>query len=199
MGFQVGSASFDQNSGSMLLVGTDSSFNMKMIIFNTQDNTLQTGYVPPVSEIVCDNSQFAFNHYILSAGDQKKTSSILLYPNPAINWLRIKGAEEIQGDLVITITDANGKTVMQQCFLSQTTPALNIGSLPAGLYTVKAGDLYGTNRKNAKPFTQLLLKKQINDFGNIRVIEHPHSRSSTRCEPDSARNPGEERCSSAVP
>ena len=63
--FVGGSSSFDQNTGTFLLVGIDTSNMLKMIAFNTYDNTYVSGFVPGnVSEIVCDNTTFVKSTYI---------------------------------------------------------------------------------------------------------------------------------------
>ncbi len=82
--FVMGSSSFDQNSGSFLLVGFDTNFVERMIVFNTYTNTYETGFVPGnVSEIVCDNYAFAQSAYGTVSTDEKDLPDVLLFPNPA--------------------------------------------------------------------------------------------------------------------
>ena len=80
--FVMGSSSFDQNSGSFLLVGFDTNFVERMIIFNTNTNTYETGFVPGnVSEIVCDNYAFAQSAYGTVSIDKKDITGIIRKTN----------------------------------------------------------------------------------------------------------------------
>ena len=90
-GFVMGSSSFDQNSGSLLLVGFDTNSVEKMIIFNTYTNTYETGFVPGnVSEIVCDNYAFAQSAYgTVSINEQDKPYASI-FPNPATSKFTLK-------------------------------------------------------------------------------------------------------------
>ena len=83
-GFLVGSSSFDQNSGSFLLVGYNGNPDVQMIVFDTYNNTYQTGFMPDnVSEIVCDNYDFAKNTYVTTSETEPEKATISLSPNPA--------------------------------------------------------------------------------------------------------------------
>jgi hypothetical protein len=89
--FLVGSSSFDQNSGNLLLVGIDTSFVERMIVFNTLTNTYETGFVPgTVSEIVCDNYAFAQSAYGTVSIEEKESSEVSIFPNPATSMFTLK-------------------------------------------------------------------------------------------------------------
>lgn len=63
------------------------------------------------------------------------TKDLTVYPNPAINEIRVatNGAPGI-----LRITDLNGKRLMQQPVSNgNTSPALSIGSLPSGRYIIE--------------------------------------------------------------
>jgi hypothetical protein len=133
--YVVGSSSFDQNSGSLLLVGIDTNNVMKMIVFDTYTNAYQTGYVPgSVSEIVCDNHAFAQNRYGIVSVNEKKKPDVSIYPNPATNkfTLNVKGFES---NSVVKIYNLNGV----ECFSGQIyspQTEISIEFLPKGFYFV---------------------------------------------------------------
>jgi hypothetical protein len=89
--FVMGSSSFDQNSGSFLLVGFDTNFVEQMIVFNTNTNTYETGFIPGnVSEIVCDNYTFAQSAYGTVSVDKKDPEDVSIFPNPATSKFTLK-------------------------------------------------------------------------------------------------------------
>jgi hypothetical protein len=89
--FVMGSSSFDQNSGSFLLVGFDTNFVERMIVFNTYTNTFVTGFVPgTVSEIVCDNYAFAQSAYGTVSINDQDYMDISIFPNPATTKFTLK-------------------------------------------------------------------------------------------------------------
>jgi hypothetical protein len=110
--YLAGSSSFDQNTGSFLLVGFDTNFMQRMIVFDTYTNTYETGFVPGnVSEIVCDNYAFAQSAYGITSIDEKDKLDISIFPNPANTkfTLNVKGFED---DFIVKIYNVNGK----ECF-----------------------------------------------------------------------------------
>jgi len=133
--YLAGSSSFDQNTGSFLLVGFDTNFNQRMIVFNTFTNTFETGFVPgTVSEIVCDNYAFAQSAYGTTSIDEKEKPDVSIFPNPAtIKFtVNVKGYED---DFIIKIYNVNGK----ECFAGQIhQPETEISTefLPEGFYFV---------------------------------------------------------------
>lgn len=136
--FQVGSSSFDQNSGNFLLVGFDTGFVKKMIVFNTLDNTYQTGYVPgSVSEIVCDNHAFAMNTYMTSVNTTSGKTGITLCPNPASSDLTITGLYGLPGMIQVSVYQLNGKLVLENKYPSPNTINLDVSALKPGSYLVK--------------------------------------------------------------
>jgi hypothetical protein len=113
--YLAGSSSFDQNSGSFLLVGFDTAFIQRMIIFNTFTNTFETGFVPGnVSEIVCDNYAFAQSRYGIVSVNEKDKQDVSVFPNPATSkfTLRVKGFED---SFTAKIFNVNGR----ECFSGQ--------------------------------------------------------------------------------
>lgn len=132
--FVGGSSSFDQNTGSFLLVGIDTSNLAKMIVFNTYDNTYVTGFVPGnVSEIVCDNTNFVLTYYITTRLKEEQEFSFNLYPNPVSEILTIDHPSS--DEIAVQIVSAFGKIVLVQEFTSSKIE-LNLTSLPPGIYLV---------------------------------------------------------------
>ena len=126
-----GSSSFDQNSGSLLLVAFDAAFNERMIVFNTLNNTFVTGYVPDrVSEIVCDNYSFARNTYMATSVGETNKREISIFPNPATDWLNISGNSNYTH---IDIIDVRGQKRLS-AKLDQSTTQIPVSTLPAGIF-----------------------------------------------------------------
>jgi hypothetical protein len=133
--FVGGSSSFDQNTGTFLLVGIDTSNMAKMIAFNTYENTYVTGFVPGnVSEIVCDNTVFVQNNYVVTGIKPEKTFSFSIYPNPVSDILTIDCPTD--GKVTVQLISAFGKRVFMQDFASGNKIELNLSSLAPGVHTV---------------------------------------------------------------
>jgi hypothetical protein len=133
--FVGGSSSFDQNTGTFLLVGIDTSNMAKMIAFNTYENTYVTGFVPGnVSEIVCDNTVFVQNNYVITGIKPEQTFSFSIYPNPVSEILTIDCPTFSK--VTVQLISANGKRVFVQDFTSGKKIELSLSSLAPGVYTV---------------------------------------------------------------
>lgn len=134
--FVGGSSSFDQNTGTLMLVGIDTSNMLKMIAFNSSDNTYVSGFVPGnISEIVCDNSEFVQNNYILTGVKAETAISFDVYPNPATELLTIDYPTTEK--LNIQLISSDGKRVLSQDFASGERLVMNVADLLPGLYLVK--------------------------------------------------------------
>jgi len=132
--FVGGSSSFDQNTGSFLLVGIDTSNMAKMIVFNTYDNTYVTGFVPGnVSEIVCDNTNFVLAYYITTGVNEKQEFGLNLYPNPVSEILTID--HHFSGEVSVQLLSTLGIIVLEQDFTNSKIE-LNLASTPHGMYLV---------------------------------------------------------------
>lgn len=133
--YLAGSSSFDQNTGNFLLVGFDTDFNQRMIVFDTYTNTYETGFVPgSVSEIVCDNFAFAQSAYGTTSVDEQDKPDVSVFPNPATGkfTLQLSGFEE---NLIVKIYNITGK----ECFSRQIRnieTEISTESLPKGIYFV---------------------------------------------------------------
>ena len=136
--FVAGSSSFDQSSGSMLLLGIDTNNVLKMIVFDTYSNTYQAGFVPGnVSEIVCDNSAFARSAYTTTSVGKLPASAMKLYPNPSKSIVTLEGMTASTGITHIDIFNLDGQLVFQKNFQSRPTITLDIASLKSGTYFLK--------------------------------------------------------------
>jgi hypothetical protein len=136
-----GSSAFDQETGTFLLVGIDTSDQLKMIAFDTYEDTYITGYVPgAVSEIVCDNSRFAKNAYGTAGIEQASTVNLTIYPNPVSEILTIDNFTE--GPVKVQIYSTLGDLVYAEDFAVSSKLELNLISFSPGLYTV---NLIGAN------------------------------------------------------
>jgi len=134
-GFVGGSSSFDQNTGSFLLVGVDTSNQMLMIVFDTYTNTFETGFVPgPVSEIACDNTIFALNNYIITSVKENEEIDFIVSPNPATD--RLKVTVNAGEDVLVRIYSTNGNLVISKEFSAGENIELHLDFLPPGAYLV---------------------------------------------------------------
>lgn len=130
-----GSSSFDQNSGSFLLVGFDTAFNERMIVFNTLNNTFVTGYVPDmVSEIVCDNYSFARNSYSTTSIRKQDKSDFTISPNPATSKF-ILNMSTFADNTTLRIYDMNGKECLSRQ-IQHSESEISTESLTKGVYVV---------------------------------------------------------------
>jgi len=134
--FVGGSSSFDQNTGSFLMVGIDTSNMAKMIVFDTYDNTYVSGFVPgSVSEIVCDNTNFVQLNYIATSVKTEPTFNFNLSPNPVSDKLTID--HPFTGKVTVQLISANGNLVLGQDLIESNKIELSLASLAPGIYLVK--------------------------------------------------------------
>lgn len=140
-----GSSAFDQATGTFLLVGIDTSDQVKMIAFDTYTDTYITGYTPGnVSEIVCDNSRFAKNAYTVGI-NQEAGIDFEMYPNPVTDMLSI--VINMDGPVSVQIFSALGDLVYSKDFVSSGKLDLDLAYLTPGLYAV---NLIGSNQSATK-------------------------------------------------
>jgi hypothetical protein len=138
--YLAGSSSFDQNSGSLLLVGFDTAFNQKMIVFNTHDNTFITGFVPAwVSEIVCDNYSFAKSAYATTSVIEPGKAGFTIFPNPAKDKFVLK-MSTLGDNSILRIHDMNGKEVLSRQIIQPETE-ISTESFSKGVYSITLQNL----------------------------------------------------------
>lgn len=145
--FLGGSSSFDQYTGSFLLVAFDSSFQEKMIVFDTYSNTYQAGFVPGVvSEIVCDNYSFALETYLTTSIQPQNKSIISVYPNPADERLTIE-VNEMDKNGYYMISNLNG-TLVAEGPVVQIKSEIQLQNFSKGIYfiTLKNGSKIETRK-----------------------------------------------------
>jgi hypothetical protein len=133
--FVGGSSSFDQFSGSLLLVGIDTNNVQSMIVFDTYNNTYQTGFVPgSVSEIVCDNYAFAQNAYGIVSVDEKDHPDVSIFPNPATTKFTLKMNSSADKS-TLKIYNVNGKELLSREIQNPETE-ISTDFLAKGVYFV---------------------------------------------------------------
>lgn len=135
--FVVGSSSFDQFTGSYLVVGVDTTFNISMIVFDTYTNTFTTGYVPGfVSEIVCDNNAFALAYYSTTSLPEVETIDYSLYPNPVADKLTISGSFD-ESNSQVRIFNMEGRLIREQKITGSTLTQIDVGGFIPGTYIIQ--------------------------------------------------------------
>jgi hypothetical protein len=138
IGFVASSSSFDQNTGSYLLVGIDTNYMGSMIVFDTYTNTYTTGFVPGnVSEIACDNTIFALNNYILTDIPEISVLGIEVYPNPASEMLFITSNSGIEGEYTLRVFSLSGGLSMEKTGYFNGRTEIDITNLAAGVYMMQ--------------------------------------------------------------
>lgn len=136
--FLAGCSAYDQVTGSQIMVGSKPGFIDQMIIFNTNTNTYETGYLPDgVSEICCDNHDFAVNQYLTSVRGDFNRTDIAISPNPADTWISVTGIENLQQPVSIRILNSVGQIVSSHDNVSINTARIDVSSLYAGFYFVQ--------------------------------------------------------------
>jgi hypothetical protein len=142
--FVGGSSQFDQNTGTFLLVGINAIGEVEMIAFNTYTNTYVSGYVPGVSEIVCDNTLFARSTYAVAVIENELSFNFNMYPNPVSDVLNIEYTSN--GPVQVQIFSSVGELVYNNKI---TFGRMNFdtSSLSSGIYTI---NLIGDNQSASR-------------------------------------------------
>jgi len=138
IGYVASSSSFDQNTGSYLLIGIDTNYMGSMIVFDTYTNTYITGFVPDnVSEIACDNTIFALNNYILTDIPETAAHGIEVYPNPASEVLFITSKSGMEGEYALRVINLSGGLSMEKTGYFSGRTEIDIKNLAAGVYVMQ--------------------------------------------------------------
>jgi hypothetical protein len=138
IGFVASSSSFDQNTGSYLLVGIDTNYMGRMIVFDTYTDTYITGFVPGnVSEIACDNTIFALNNYILTGMEERPEVEFTVYPNPASDRIYISNPNGVQGNYTIRLISMDGKLTLEKNGYFNGPTQIDLESMPSGVYIMQ--------------------------------------------------------------
>jgi hypothetical protein len=132
--FLGGSSQFDQNTGTFLLVGINTNNETQMIAFDTNTNTYQTGFVPAVSEIVCDNKAFARNRYMQVGLGAELSFNFNVYPNPVSSDLNAEFTAN--GPVQIEIYSSVGELVYNAQGITSARWSLDVSQFSAGVYTM---------------------------------------------------------------
>jgi hypothetical protein len=139
MGFVMGSACFDQFSASYIVIGIDTNYAAKMIVFDTYTNNYITGWVPDgVSEIVCDNSSFAMSNYIITdVPEAAKDNDFRVFPNPADTRITISDFPQSSGKTMVSVFSVDGKELIYQEFQNESSIDIDISHLRSGIYILR--------------------------------------------------------------
>lgn len=135
-GFTMGSSSFDQYTANYIIIGYQTSSAIpQMILFNTYDNTYETGFVPDeVSEIVCDNYAYAKSAYGTTGIKKNSSSEVSIAPNPAGSFTTIRNTF---GFSKLTVFDLAGNALLQSDFSNQKEIRLDLSKIPSGTYFIR--------------------------------------------------------------
>jgi len=147
MGFVMGSAAFDQNTGSYLVIAIDTNYAGKMMVFDTYTNTYITGWAPDgVSEIVCDNTAFATVNYITtSVKEQEEKPLVSFYPNPATTQVTVVSQTKTQEEMAVSIFDITGKKLISNSMPASGKMELDVSHLVPGLYFLQTRTTAGSD------------------------------------------------------
>ena len=135
-------SAFDQQSGSLLLIGynNDNPLNTErnLFIFNTNNNTYQMGQTPQggfISEIVCDNYKYATLKYgnstppIVNIPEVKNN---MVYPNPAKQKFNLY-LPNFTANTTYQVINTSGQKLLTGSIRNVNTE-INTHQLPRGLY-----------------------------------------------------------------
>lgn len=138
--FQASSSSYDQLSGTYVLVGLDSTGKKEMIAVNINTDTYISGYVPnSVSEIICNNTIFANSKYGAPTGISKlKQDEFKIYPNPVTDRMYIdtKTNEACE----IEVYSVSGVKILGKKFEVGESRELDLRGNAKGIYIIQILD-----------------------------------------------------------
>lgn len=78
---------------------------------------------------------YRFNNGNVAISDGNMQNSIMVYPNPTIDYIHIQGVADIQS-MEFEVVDMSGKTVIQAHKILSESAQLNVSSLAKGMYTI---------------------------------------------------------------
>jgi hypothetical protein len=133
--YQATTCTFDQTSSSMVFVMIDSTSTSSLYSYATVANVLNSKLVPSgltMNELECDNTAFARAKYgTVSVADEVSASKVTLYPNPAMDVLKIDGMDAIEEVLAV---DALGRSTR----MAVSGNAIDVSVLAPGYYILRA-------------------------------------------------------------
>lgn len=99
-----------------------------------------------VEDEYCKTYNFFNSLGPISNTEDSPISSIILYPNPASNYLNISFAENSQQNLQVIIRDLNGMVLLKDRILYQGTYSAYVGDLKPGFYFVEIQDEHNNHK-----------------------------------------------------
>ncbi len=104
----------------------------------TYERTMQWDGFAWVNTIMTGANKFYYAPYTPTAvtNISKSNAQLQLYPVPATNTLYLQLNEDKQQIHTVSITDMQGRQVMQQTYLGNTIHSIDISALPSGIYNL---------------------------------------------------------------
>jgi Secretion system C-terminal sorting domain len=138
IGYLMTTTTYDQATGSMIMVAIDTNQNYTLYNYATSTNVLSTllsPYAGEFGELECDNSVFAGVKYgqVTAVATPASLTRLTLYPNPAQDQLHIASSESI---VELYVIDLLGKSM--QLPFSTTGNTVDVHTLAQGSYILRA-------------------------------------------------------------
>jgi hypothetical protein len=136
--YVMGTSCYDQETGSYVFLGGDSTGAFFTCIYNTLSNVLSVGILPSpnLGEFQCDNTSYAEMKYGLTNTQVPFISSFSIYPNPARDVLMIDLPAAPTSTYTLDILNVAGECI--QTLSARSGPSLlDISLLPAGVYWIR--------------------------------------------------------------
>jgi hypothetical protein len=91
-----------------------------------------------VNTIMSNANKYYYGPYTPTAvaNLRKSNTQLQLYPVPANNTLHLQLTEDKQQLHTVAITDMQGKQILHETYISNTTQSIDISSLPTGVYNI---------------------------------------------------------------
>lgn len=111
-----GSQEFDQESGTFIFVGMDTSQIKRLYLIDAQSGQVisKTPVSTHIGEIECDNTKFAKSFYTSVQDAKTLLSNISVYPNPANGHFEIEFTVENPQTVNISLVNSIGQIVYQK-------------------------------------------------------------------------------------
>lgn len=151
-GFIQGSTCFDQQSQTFIFIQHDNGLGRGLLTFyNILQDSLKTVVINnELKELEVDNSSFAAAYFGLSplSVQPLQAAKISIFPNPAIDKLRIETTQIHERINFVWLSDLTGREVMAKGNINSESYALDVSRLPTGIYLLKllVGDKIVINR-----------------------------------------------------
>lgn len=102
---------------------------------------------PSISNITFEENSTSFVGHIdgLWVGNAPTSlSSVRVFPNPATDLVQLNGLDAVHGEKTLTLAGVNGALIAKQTVAQGEVASISVGSLPAGVYTLRVQTADGT-------------------------------------------------------